>query len=178
MKYGLERLTVRKIAEEAGLTIGGVQYYFSNQQKLYVYAMELLLKRGEERIHRSIQEGVDVFKGVIKMLKQLIPLKDPEQRMEIEAWFHFAVMAMKDEKLSEYNEQIRQSTKEFMRYMIEVLAKNNLLKDHLNIDEESVGLYTFIDGLTLQAIFYPSHFDESIVETYIGNYLSKLCYDK
>lgn len=50
MKYGLERLTVRKIAEEAGLTIGGVQYYFSNQQELYVYAMELLLKRGEERI--------------------------------------------------------------------------------------------------------------------------------
>ncbi|MFD0869536.1 TetR family transcriptional regulator [Paenibacillus residui] len=37
MKYGLERLTVRKIAEEAGLTIGGVQYYFSNQQELYVY---------------------------------------------------------------------------------------------------------------------------------------------
>lgn len=107
MKYGLERLTVRKIAEEAGLTIGGVQYYFSNQQELYVYAMELLLKRGEERIHRSIQEGDDVFKGVIKMLKQLIPLKDPEQRMEIEAWFNFAVMAMKDEKLSEYNEQIR-----------------------------------------------------------------------
>ncbi len=27
--------------------------------------------------------------------------------MEIEAWFNFAVMAMKDEKLSEYNEQIR-----------------------------------------------------------------------
>lgn len=48
---------------------------------------------------RSIQEGDDVFKGVIKMLKQLIPLKDPEQRMEIEAWFNFAVMAMKDEKI-------------------------------------------------------------------------------
>lgn len=175
LKHGLQRLTVRKIAEEAGLTIGGVQYYFSNQQELYVHAMELILKRSEERIHRSVQKGGDVFNGVIQMLKQLIPLEEPEQRMEIESWFNFAIMALKDEELNEYNERIRQSTKTFMKYIIEILSKNKLLKSHMNIDEETDGLYLFIDGLTLQAILYPSHFDDRKVEIYIGNYLSKLC---
>lgn len=173
-RYGIENTTVRKVAEEAGLSLGSVQYYFPVQRDLYIFAMELLLKRTEERIVRSVKNEKPTFENVVSMLKPLIPSKDEEHRMEIEGWLNFALMAMKDPSLEIFSKKIYQSTLEFMDQTLKILQKNGYIDDSFNFEIEAVNLYTFIDGLTLQAILYPELFDDEIIERRIEEYLRKI----
>lgn len=174
-RYGFENTTMRKIAEDAGLSLGAIQYYFPTQRDIYIFAMELLLERMEERIVYSVKDGDPAFEGVVRMLKQLIPLQDQDQRTEIEAWLSFALMALKDPTLGELSSKIYDSTLEFMKYMFKILHDHGCLGRPINIETESVNLYAFIDGLTLQSILYPNLFDEQMVENRIQDYLRNVC---
>ncbi|WP_462421921.1 TetR/AcrR family transcriptional regulator [Salinicoccus sp. Marseille-QA3877] len=173
-EIGFEKLTIRKIAQESELTLGGVQYYFSNQQQLYIYAMETLLNRTEERIYDSVKKGDDPLDGVTQMLKQLIPSGPDDQKMEIEAWLQFAIMARKDRKLNDFNKKIRNSTEQLMHHIISILTENALFRDDLDTNEEAKNLYVFIDGVTIQSILYPYLFGEEEIDAHIKNYLRKI----
>lgn len=47
---GLEQATVRKIAEEAGLSVGSMRHYFSSQVELFAFCMNIFVERVEKRL--------------------------------------------------------------------------------------------------------------------------------
>ncbi|MBJ8056453.1 TetR family transcriptional regulator, partial [Bacillus cereus] len=54
---GLESASVRKIAVEAGISAGSMRHYFSTQQELFLFSMNLIQERVKERIAKLPLNG-------------------------------------------------------------------------------------------------------------------------
>lgn len=177
-EVGLEKTTVRKIAAEVGLSMGTVQYYFPAQQDLYIYAMELLNKRLEERMKHAVQEGMPVVEAVVTLLKQLIPHQDIDQMVEGEAWLVFSLMALRDPALEPLSHNMYSVLNELMRTILSALMEENYLDNSFDIEKGAISMHAFVDGVTTHAILYPHQFNESKIELLIKDYLQNICKKK
>lgn len=56
MEGGVEAASVRNIAKEANLSLGSLRHYFTTQDELLNYAMELVKSRCKDRIMEVIRQ--------------------------------------------------------------------------------------------------------------------------
>ncbi|MFE8698457.1 TetR/AcrR family transcriptional regulator [Cytobacillus sp. FJAT-53684] len=174
-RVGLEKTTVRRIAEEVGLSMGSVQYYFPAQHDLYIYAMELLIQRLEDRVKNAVQEDIAVTEAVATILKQLIPFQDEEHKLECEVWLAFSVMALRDPALETLSRNMYTSVRELIRQLLTALLEERLLEASFDLEIGAMSLHAFIDGITTQAILYQGLFDEGKIDVLIKDYLQNIC---
>ncbi len=68
-REGIEVLTMRKIASEAGLSIGGLPHYFSSKDELVTFAMSLAYERAATRIRdaATMESAAEALREVVLM---------------------------------------------------------------------------------------------------------------
>lgn len=88
----MEGATVRNIAKEAGLSLGALRHYFSTQDDLLIYAMELVKERARARIDAIAMQELPPKEKVVRILLQLLPTTD-ETMAEMKVWFAFTAYA-------------------------------------------------------------------------------------
>lgn len=82
-KTGLEAVTMRQVADEAGVSMRLVQYYFGTRTSLLLGALELLNAQGEKVARRRVARvgaAPSVDKLVRAVLLELLPLDDERRR--------------------------------------------------------------------------------------------------
>jgi AcrR family transcriptional regulator len=175
-KNGIEGASVRKIAEEAGLSAGSLRHYFSNQNELLAYSMNLVSERVKTRIQNASYTD-DHFENMILMLGELLPL-DEERRLEMEVWIAFNIKALVDPALAELSSRVYQEMKEGIRRVIEGIKNTGLSSSDLNIEEEAERLHALIDGLALHGVMKPALFTGDKMKGILRRHLSSLCAHK
>lgn len=99
---GLEDVTMRQVAAEAGVSMRLVQYYFGTRHDLLLKALEILNKtadtRAKKRIPATIGEPTPraILRGVIL---EVLPL-DEERRMTVLVYLAYFVRSLHDEQLA------------------------------------------------------------------------------
>lgn len=81
---GVERVTLRAVAAEAGVSMGQVQHYFASTADMLLYAVEYAMQGMERRIHGRVAEADwstfdDAERMLRSMLEEMLGL-DPETR--------------------------------------------------------------------------------------------------
>ncbi|WP_163544347.1 TetR/AcrR family transcriptional regulator [Occultella kanbiaonis] len=88
LRVGLDGVTVRGIATEAGWSTGSLRHYFANQHELQAYVMtaatEMLRDRMLPRVQRPRTSGSAVDR-VVSIVAELLPL-DAQRREEYALW--------------------------------------------------------------------------------------------
>ncbi|QRP47003.1 TetR/AcrR family transcriptional regulator [Amycolatopsis sp. FDAARGOS 1241] len=81
---GLEAVSMREVAAEAGVSLRLVQYYFETKHNLLVLALRYLHERGERRAQARIAAQLDQsVRGVVRtLLTELLPL-DAERELSL-----------------------------------------------------------------------------------------------
>jgi AcrR family transcriptional regulator len=74
-RHGVERASVRVVAEEAGWSPGALRHYFATQSELLAFAMGLVVERIEGRI-AALDHASDPRAAVEQVLHQLLPLDE------------------------------------------------------------------------------------------------------
>lgn len=97
VREGVEAASLRRVAAEAGWSVGSVRHYFAAQHELLAFAMELVVTRATERIRRT-PAGADTHATAAALLGQLLPLDD-ERRAEMQVWLAFSTRAAVDPAL-------------------------------------------------------------------------------
>ncbi|KZN98505.1 TetR/AcrR family transcriptional regulator [Pseudobacillus badius] len=155
LEQGMEGATVRNIAKEADLSLGALRHYFSTQNELLVYAMELVKEQAEARINQIVLENLPPKAALLKILMELVPAT-PETMAETEVWFAFIAYARhKDAPFSAQDDGVWDG----ISRMVYSLYQANLLKDGLNPSLEAERLYALVDGLALHALLDPDRVD-------------------
>lgn len=102
LDQGLDRVSVPRIAAQAGVSVGLVQHYFPAKAALVVSAYERLAADTDERIAAIVaageRRGDPIRRMAPQALAQLLPLDEPraeQARMRAE----FAARALRDEAL-------------------------------------------------------------------------------
>ncbi|WP_041072093.1 TetR/AcrR family transcriptional regulator [Bacillus sp. OxB-1] len=168
---GMEGATVRNIAEEAGLSLGALRHYFSNQDDLLVYAMTLVQERATARIGSVVTRDLPPKEMVLAVLLEIVPV-NVETRAEMEVWFAFmAHVRHRKDTLAIPEDMILEGVQKLVGH----LAASGVLKDGLDFELEVERLYSLIDGIAIHAFFEPERLASEQVIATIRYHIDSIC---
>jgi TetR/AcrR family transcriptional repressor of bet genes len=99
---GLESVSLRHVAAEAGVSVGLLQHYFHDKDEMLLFALESLTNQVGRRTAQCVAalDGTDEPKALIRaMLIELLPL-NPERAAEAHVASAFLTRAAVDPKVS------------------------------------------------------------------------------
>jgi len=175
LKSGLENATARNIAKEAGLSLGSMRYYFSSQGQLYIYCMELINKRFQERaMNLEYPETAPPLEHIKRILYQLLPL-DEERRLEMEVWLSFNTKSLSDTELQPLCYRMYEDLYKIVSFAFDLMHQFGILQPNLNIIIEIERLYALVDGLGLHCFLNPNQNTFEMIDSILTHHLELLC---
>lgn len=172
-KYGIEHASVRKVAEEAGVSAGSMRHYFTTQSELYAYSMRLVSERVNQRV-RLIHPTGNLKDDILQYLRQVLPLNE-ETRLEMEVWFAFVAKSMSDPSLKELRNQVDDDLRRLFGMLIDALVNAGSAGAELDRELEAERLYALIDGLAIHAVLRREMLSTEKVEAVLTHHLHSLC---
>jgi len=175
VRDGLQRASLRVVADEAGLNIGSVRHYFADQQELMRFAMTAMLERVAARItarvaslgqvaSRSREERVGIAADI---LGQLLPL-DRERGAEVTVFLDFVLAARTNPAFADLARRSADGTRQLIR---RILAG---LNPHADLDLETERLAALVDGLSLNGVLQPGLLDPATAAAALRRHLDQV----
>jgi AcrR family transcriptional regulator len=175
LKSGIDKATVRNIAEEANLSVSTMRHYFTNQSELLYFSMNLIIERMEERIQSRVQQfDGPPFEAAQKIVQFFIP-QNKEEQIELQVWLAFHAKALSDDKMSELSDKMYSDVYRGMEWALHILKKSNLLKQDLDLELEIDRLYGLVDGLAIHRILKPDLLPPEKIRAIVSHHLKELC---
>jgi AcrR family transcriptional regulator len=140
---GLDAVSVRRVAREAGLSTGSLRHVFTTQAELLSFAMSALGERIGERM-AALPAAATPLDAAEALLAQVLPLDD-ERHREAEVWFAFIARGRTDPDLRELGERADVVLRAIAREALAPLALPDL---DLAVEDA----YALVDGLALHAV--------------------------
>ncbi|MFC4059016.1 TetR/AcrR family transcriptional regulator [Planomonospora corallina] len=161
-REGIEGATVRKVAEAAGVSVGGLRHYFDNQRGLLAFAAHAIGRNVAARIAGHLHADLPGLERAQLMLEELLPLDD-DRRVEVDVWLACLVRSRVDESLAELHGTGWTGERHICRLAVASChaAPPPELGQELadaGLERQAVRLHVFMDGLTLQTATYPHDF--------------------
>ncbi|MGP7816740.1 TetR/AcrR family transcriptional regulator [Niallia sp. 01092] len=170
-KVGIEKASVRTIAEEAELSVGALRHYFKTQSELLQFTMKLASERVNERIS-SLTFSEDVLEDICSVLYELLPL-DKERKEEMEVYFEFTKKSFVDSNIIAIRNQIYKELELGISRCIEYLIQSGKASPTLSIPLEVARLFALIDGLALHGLM--NEIEEEKIKEIVKLHVQSLC---
>ncbi|MFG2135388.1 TetR/AcrR family transcriptional regulator [Streptomyces sp. NPDC048650] len=162
VRDGLQRASLRAVAEEAALNIGSVRHYFAGQQELMRFAMQSMLDRVGGRLLRRVEEigtladhaPAEQFRLAAGLLEELLPLTE-SRRAEVIVFLEFSAAARTHPAFADLAEQAATGTRSLLRRILGRLAETGALGAGRDLSVETERLAALLDGLGLGAALHP-----------------------
>lgn len=149
---GIGRLSVRNVAEEAGLATASLRRAFPTQDALRAYCLELVRERVQARID-AVDQSIPVLEFVEACLLQLLPL-DEERRLEMEVFIAIGILALTDDVLrgpySTVHGELALGCRSLLTLIADDIPHHGVTADE--IDVEARRIHALIDGLALHLV--------------------------
>jgi AcrR family transcriptional regulator len=146
---GLEGVTMRKIATEAGCTTGRLTHYFADREALILAALQVSNKATSNRVNDIIASNATAYDKLLQMAEQTLPL-DEDRRTEVKIWLAFWSAATIDHSLAKENDA---RMNEWFSALIPLLKE---VAPKANADHEANLLIGLVNGLGIQIAVNPT----------------------
>ncbi|WP_406674919.1 TetR/AcrR family transcriptional regulator [Nonomuraea sp. N2-4H] len=161
-REGIEGATVRKVAEAAGVSVGGLRHYFDSQRGLLAFAAQAVGRSVAARIAGHLHADLPGPERARLMLEELLPL-DGNRRVEVDVWLACLVRSRIDESLADLHRNAWAAERHICRLAIascQDLPAPEIGQEFTDtgLERRAARLHVFIDGLTLQTATYPRNF--------------------
>lgn len=142
---GLEAVSLRQVAAEAGVSMGMVQHYFSGKEEMVLFALRSMTEHVSRRMGTALAAVPDEpLRRVRAVLVETLPL-DEERRVEAQVASTFLAHAPVDPQVAEY---LRAGFAEGHAYLAEQLAAAGVP----DAAREASLLFAVNDGLTVHTL--------------------------
>jgi AcrR family transcriptional regulator len=148
---GVDRASIRRVAEEAGWSAGALRHYFATQSDLLAFAMRSVVERIEERLV-ALERPADPRESVEKVLHEVLPLDD-DRRVENEVWLAFTARALVDRALRAQYAELHDALHQACRSVVEELTGTTRGSRPAKLETER--LHALIDGLAVDSALRP-----------------------
>lgn len=151
--HGVERASLRNVADEAQLNIGSVRHYFADYDDLLTAAGEALVQRISDRLLEHLDrlpppgDRAGRYQVALDMIEELLPL-DERRRGEVTVWLAMVERARTVPSLRPAVERLFEGTRTLIRRIV----------DRVGIDQPALRTETIaavIDGLAFNGVHYP-----------------------
>ncbi|MEU0467368.1 TetR/AcrR family transcriptional regulator [Amycolatopsis sp. NPDC006131] len=178
-REGIQSVTVRKVAEEAGVSVGGLRHYFDSQRGLLRFAARAMADKVAARVAEHLRGEMPGPVRARLLLEEMLPL-DADRRVDADVWLACLVQSRVDESLAELQGAGLHGERHLCRLAVAYSCGRpppKLIGDRLTdpgLERQALRLHTFVDGLTLQAAMYPDDFPPEEVRRLLDEELAAL----
>lgn len=153
-RVGLDAVTVREIAEEAGYSTGVLAHYFEDKDEMLLHALRVSVELAIERAERAEGSGglggATAREALREGLAGCLPL-DSSRRDEWRVWLAFWGRAAADDALAAEQRGWYERWRGLVRALILDCQEEGTLPAELDAARESDVLVALVDGIGLQA---------------------------
>lgn len=172
-EHGLERTTIRRVADAAGVSVGLVQRYFASKDDLLRFGIEYVYERTRARVAAVPLDQPEVRTIVEQIIVVQLPLND-ERAHESRVWLAFIEATLSDTTKRVIHVD---ATRELLDGLTRALAgaqRRGEMAPSLDPSQEAMALVALMDGLVLHATATGSPFDRDTVRTAVRTHLDRL----
>ena len=168
-RNGIDGVSVRDIAAEAGFSTGVIAHYFRDKDDVLVSALQRVVAQESERIATGTS-GLVGLAALRRSLEQVLPL-DEQRSLEMTVWISFWSRAVGDARLAGEQRRVYGAWRALLRrYLREALNAGEVwsgLDPYFAADS----LTALVDGLCIGVVVEPDRFRpgdlEQLVETHV-----------
>lgn len=170
-RVGLEGVTVREIAAEAGYSTGVLAHYFTNKADILVTAHRTAFEQVVQRVDNLRVATDNPVELMHRALEEALPLDEPrllEAQIDVSFWG----LALRDPALRAVREESYLSTLEACHSLIsEIIASGSAVPD---ADAERIARETvaMIDGISIQAVLFPAQMTADVQRAAVQHHMA------
>jgi AcrR family transcriptional regulator len=153
-REGLEAVTVRRVAEEAGWSTGALVHYFDDKEKLLRFAFRTVADRVGRRLEQAAERTSDPLELARSQLLEGLPL-DRERQAEIRVWFAFLGLALTRPALARIQRVTYRAWRDRVTDRLREAQERGEIRAGVDCAAEAAALVALVDGLAIQATFEP-----------------------
>jgi len=151
---GLDSLTMRRVAAEAGWSTGALAHYFDDKEELLVFAFQTVADRVGRRIVKAAEHTRDPLELVRTQLVEGLAI-DSERRAEVRVWFAFLGLAETQPRLAKAGRDAYRLWRERVAKTLAAAQRQGLVDNAVDLKREAAALIALVDGIAIQATFDP-----------------------
>lgn len=150
LRDGVEGVSVRNVAAEAGWSTGALRHYFGTKEELLASGAQLLDERVRGRIEGKHHGGTP-REAARSVLCETLPL-DEDRRADGALWFAFAARSLVDPRIAEEHGVVFDGVRELCSRLIHHMAEGGWLVSGLDPEMEATRLHALVDGLAVHGL--------------------------
>lgn len=150
-RVGIDRVSIRDIAAEAGYSTGVLGHYFRDKDEILRTALQQVWERERTRIAQRT-EGVSGLAALRAIAAAVLPV-DADQTLEMTVWINFWSRAFGDAGLAEQQRSYYAEWRSLLRRHFDEAIRGGEVRPGLRAADEATRLAALIDGLGIQAVF-------------------------
>jgi AcrR family transcriptional regulator len=153
-RYGLDAVSLRHVAAEAGVSMGMVQHYFTTKDDMLRFALETIGERAAQRIGQrvaALPHGSDPHALLRTVLVEMLPLDEP-RHLEAHVGFAFLARAAVQQGIAERLREQHSQLRDFVAGQIRAAQQAGQAAAELDPDYEAVVLLSLMEGLTAHTL--------------------------
>jgi AcrR family transcriptional regulator len=151
---GLEAVTVRRVADEAGWSTGAVVHYFSDKEELLLFAFRTVADRVGRRLAAATERTSAPLELARAQLVEGLPL-DREREAEVRVWFAFLGLALTRPALARAQRLTYRAWRERVADLLLEAQRQGEIHPDVDCAAAAAALVAVVDGLAIQATFEP-----------------------
>lgn len=169
---GIDEVSVRNVAEEAGMSLGSLRHYFATHSELLAFSMRLVSDRVESRLRSKEWNGGprQVMEAIIA---ELVPLDD-DRLAECQVWFAFAGKAIADPSLGAMLREVHDSLHALFRELTDDLIRLDLTKPGIDAELEAKRMHAMVDGLVVHGVTCPERLTGERIKEVVSYHLDRI----
>jgi len=159
---GLDGVSLRHVAAEAGVSMGLIQHYFTTKDEMLLFAFRVVSVRVEKRIAAALPQTPTTRLLLRVLLTAMVP-HDATSRFEAPLWVAFLARAILEESLAAPLREGGRSLLDFVAGQLRSAQQaGDVASSGFDHALEAVGLLALADGLMVQTLIDPERADRAI----------------
>lgn len=151
---GLDQVSIREVAAEAGVSVGTVQYYCRSKDEMLEMAFRHILRRMSDRAAATRRTGT--FTQVLRRaLQEFLPLDDLRRR-ESRVYLAFAARAAVTPRLAEVQHELLGEMRARCAAVFQAAKDSGEAADDFDPKAAATVTTALVDGLLLHMLTDPS----------------------
>lgn len=146
---GLEAVSLREVAAEAGVSMGMVQHHFKTKDAMLLFACEHMVERAAD-MATAMAAGSDDPTSPRTVIRTVLVMGLPlteERRLAASVWFAFVTRAVIDPALATFIRASWSGAHEFVVGQLHLAQERGEVAIDTDVEREAVALVAQIDGL-------------------------------
>ncbi|MEO1396403.1 MAG: TetR/AcrR family transcriptional regulator [Cyanobacteria bacterium J06634_5] len=172
VREGLDRTSMRAIAQEMSCTTGVVTHYFRNKEALILFALNQVTERLQVLMQNAL-ENVSGTERLVVMLSAFLPID--RQRQEIlKVWVAFLGYAVGRDQLMAEHQQSAAQLHEVIIQELKHLQAEQLIRPDIDPSMESNALLALGNGVSLDSLIQSNRLSVEQQQLVIRRYIEQI----